>query len=249
MLSFTTISKKIAEAPRVDFSDLFNESVAVFKKVWLQGFLVQLITVALSLPLVIFNFSILSESGLDLDSNEFVNKIFIGGLSEQQLGPKIIVYYLLSIVVAIVSSVLNFGFFRLIKLIDMGEEFKISDVFYFFKKGRFTNSLLLLFANLGVVILAILMFILPIFYVMIPLMFLTPFFVFNPELSISEILKSSFALGHKKWGITFAITILNIITLYILVLLTCGLGSMFFACFLQMPIYVLYKKIISFENS
>jgi hypothetical protein len=80
-------------------------------------------------------------------------------------------------------------------------------------------------------------------------MFVTPIFVYNPELSISEVLKSSFALGHKKWGITFLISLLNIIALYVLILLTCGLGSLFFGCFLQMPIYVLYKKIISFDNS
>ena len=56
MRSFDTISKKISEAPSIDFGDLFNESVAVFKKVWLQGFLLQLITIALSLPLLFFNF-------------------------------------------------------------------------------------------------------------------------------------------------------------------------------------------------
>jgi hypothetical protein len=83
---------------------------------------------------------------------------------------------------------------------------------------------------------------------MIPLMFVTPFYVFNSELSILDVLKSSFALGHKKWGITFAITFLNIISLYVLIMLTCGLGALFFSCFLQMPIYVLYKKIISFES-
>ena len=57
MPSFTTLTKKITEAPRIDFGDLFNESVAVFKKVWLQGFILQLISIVLSLPLIIFNFS------------------------------------------------------------------------------------------------------------------------------------------------------------------------------------------------
>jgi hypothetical protein len=105
----------------------------------------------------------------------------------------------------------------------------------------------MILANVGVAVLALLMCVLPIFYVMIPLMFITPIFVYNPELSILEVLKSSFALGHKKWGITFAITLLNIITLYILIILSCGIGALFFSCFLQMPIYILCKKIILFE--
>jgi hypothetical protein len=114
MSSLNCISKKVAEAPKIDFGDLFNESVLVFKKVWLQGFILQLLSIGLSLPLMFLNFSMFQ--------------------------------------------------------------------------------------------------------------------------------------GHKKWGITFAITFLNIISLYVLIMLTCGLGALFFSCFLQMPIYVLYKKIISFES-
>lgn len=248
MALFIKISKKIAEAPRIDFGDLFNASVEIFKKVWLQGFLLQLITIALSLPLVIFNFSILSESGLDTNSFDFVEKIVNDDAVVQELGSYTIIYYLLSIAVAIISTLLSFGFFRIIKQMDDGLNFQVSDFFYFFGNKRLKKSLLLILAYIGVALLAVLMCVLPIFYVMIPLMFVTPIFVFNPEMTISEIFKSAFALGHKKWGITFAITILNIITLYILILFTCGLGSLFFGCFLQMPIYVLYKKIISFED-
>jgi len=235
MKSFDIISKKINEAPSIDFGDLFNESVAVFKKVWLQGFLFQLITIALSLPLLFFNFINFSDF-----SNDSV---------PLQFGTAAVFYYGISAVLAIVSSFLTFGFFRVIRQMDKGEDFKTVDFFYYFNSERIKKALLLVLANVAVVILALLLCVFPVFYVMIPLMFVTPIFVYNPELSISEVLKSSFALGHKKWGITFLISLLNIIALYVLILLTCGLGSLFFGCFLQMPIYVLYKKIISFDNS
>jgi hypothetical protein len=166
-----------------------------------------------------------------------------------QFGTEAVFYYGLSIVLAIVSSFLTFGFFRVIRQMDIGEDFKTLDFFYFFNTERIKKALLVVLANVAVVILALLLCVFPVFYVVIPLMFVTPIFVYNPELSISEVLKSSFALGHKKWGITFLISLLNIIALYVLILLTCGLGSLFFGCFLQMPIYVLYKKIISFDNS
>ena len=235
MRSFDTISKKISEAQSIDFGDLFNESVAVFKKVWLQGFLLQLITIALSLPLLFFNF---------INFSDFSNNSV-----PLQFGTAAVFYYGLSIVLAIVSSFLTFGFFRVIRQMDKGEDFKTVDFFYFFNTERIKKALLVVLANVAVVILALLLCVFPVFYVVIPLMFVTPIFVYNPELSISEVLKSSFALGHKKWGITFLISLLNIIALYVLILLTCGLGSLFFGCFLQMPIYVLYKKIISFDNS
>jgi hypothetical protein len=201
----------------------------------LQGFLLQLITIALSLPLLFFNF---------INFSDFSNNSV-----PLQFGTAAVFYYGLSIVLAIVSSFLTFGFFRVIRQMDKGEDFKTVDFFYFFNTERIKKALLVVLANVAVVILALLLCVFPVFYVVIPLMFVTPIFVYNPELSISEVLKSSFALGHKKWGITFLISLLNIIALYVLILLTCGLGSLFFGCFLQMPIYVLYKKIISFDNS
>lgn len=235
MKSFDIISKKINEAPSIDFGDLFNESVAVFKKVWLQGFLFQLITIALSLPLLFFNFINFSDF-----SNDSV---------PLQFGTAAVFYYGISAVLAIVSSFLTFGFFRVIRQMDKGEDFKTVDFFYYFNSERIKKALLLVLANVAVVILALLLCVFPVFYVMIPLMFVTPIFVYNPELSISEVLKTAFGLGHKKWGITFLISLLNIIALYVLILLTCGLGSLFFGYFLQMPIYVLYKKTISFDDS
>jgi hypothetical protein len=189
----------------------------------------------LSLPLLFFNF---------INFSDFSNNSV-----PLQFGTAAVFYYGLSIVLAIVSSFLTFGFFRVIRQMDKGEDFKTVDFFYFFNTERIKKALLVVLANVAVVILALLLCVFPVFYVVIPLMFVTPIFVYNPELSISEVLKSSFALGHKKWGITFLISLLNIIALYVLILLTCGLGSLFFGCFLQMPIYVLYKKIISFDNS
>ena len=86
MPSFTVLTKKITEAPRIDFGDLFNESVAVFQKVWFQGFLLQLITIGLSIPIIIFN--VYTSLNLDLDpsSQEFVKGILNNEISMDQFG-------------------------------------------------------------------------------------------------------------------------------------------------------------------
>ena len=79
-------------------------------------------------------------------------------------------------------------------------------------------------------------------------MFLLPIFAYNPDLSISEIVKASFALGNKKWGITFLTLILNGILIYVITLVTFGLGVLFVSCFIYLPQYIIYKKVIGFEG-
>ena len=58
----------------------------------------------------------------------------------------------------------------------------------------------------------------------------------------------SFALGNKKWGITFLTLILNGILLYVIALVTCGLGMLFVSCFIYLPQYIIYKKVIGFDE-
>ena len=75
MSSFKIISKKIADAPKIDFGGLFNESVQLFKKVWLQGFILQLLSIGISIPLMFLNFSILQDVGVDSNSQYSIQKI------------------------------------------------------------------------------------------------------------------------------------------------------------------------------
>ena len=78
-------------------------------------------------------------------------------------------------------------------------------------------------------------------------MFMFPVFAYNSHLTVSEIIKVAFALGNKKWGISFLILILNVILLYAVSFVTCGLGSLFVSCFLYLPQYIIYKKVIGFD--
>ena len=80
------------------------------------------------------------------------------------------------------------------------------------------------------------------------LLFVLPVYVYNTELSVSEILKIAFRLGHKKWGLTFIITLLNTLLIFLMNMLTFGLGGLFLGCFVQIPIYIIYKKKLEFHN-
>jgi hypothetical protein len=155
--------------------------------------------------------------------------------------------YFLMLLTSLVSYVLYLGFYRIVKQIDHGHAFIFSDLFYFFKAASIGKALGLAVTYVFISVLATLLCFLPLLYAIVPLMFLLPVFAYNPDLSISEIVKVSFALGNKKWGITFLTLILNGILLYVIALVTCGLGMLFVSCFIYLPQYIIYKKVIGFD--
>ena len=106
----------------------------------------------------------------------------------------------------------------------------------------------LILAYFGILTVATLLCVLPVLYVIIPLMFAMLVYVYNTELSVSEILKIAFWLGHKKWGLTFIITLVNTLLIFLMNMLTFGLGGLFLGCFVEIPIYIIYKKTIGISQ-
>ena len=84
---------------------------------------------------------------------------------------------------------------------------------------------------------------------MVPLSLLPVIYAFNPELSMSNLIKASFDLGNKKWFITFGLTIVAGFLAQIVGMLLCGIGIFFTASFAAIPIYFVYKEVIGFEDT
>ena len=53
MNTISSLLDKIERAKELDFGTIFGESIELFKKTWLQGFLLQLFTLIVMLPLII----------------------------------------------------------------------------------------------------------------------------------------------------------------------------------------------------
>ena len=53
MNTVDTILEKIERPKELDFGTIFSESIELFKKTWLQGFLMILFTMLVMLPLII----------------------------------------------------------------------------------------------------------------------------------------------------------------------------------------------------
>lgn len=248
MYSVQTILNKIQISKSINFGELFNESLEVFKKVWVQGLLLQLFSTLVMLPFIVSfylpYFTLAVGGGFD----QAMSSADLGANLLEDFGTSLLWIYVLMFVLTIISSLFYLGFYRVVKEMDHGNPFLISDFFYFFRSPILGKSIRLLFAYTGISVLAALLCLIPLIYAIVPLMFLLPVFAYNSHLSISETIKVAFALGNKKWGITFTLLILNIILFYVISLVTCGIGALFVSCFLYLPQYIIYKKVIGFDT-
>ena len=248
MNTINGLLEKIGNAKALDFGTIFSESIELFKKTWLQGFLLQLFTVIIMMPLIIIlylpliGFVIAQQEHGYSDPDAFSG--FFAGMS---------VLYILFVVVGIfvlgaITVALNAAFFRIMKKLDYNEAVTTADFFYFVKGKYLSKIFMLMLASFGIAVLAMILCYLPLFYVMIPLSYFSLIYAFNPELSVGEIVKASFKLGNKKWLITFGLTIVASILSQIVGFLLCGIGLLFTAAFVYHPIYLIYKNVVGFNG-
>jgi hypothetical protein len=242
-MRLSEIQSKIQNAKELDFGSIFNQSIELFKKVWLQGLLVLIITVALMIPFYILMYLPLIALGL-INPESF----------QQGSSPNVMLllpffFFLLifAFYAMFVSFALKAAFFRICRQKDLGIE-SSDEYFYYFKKKYIGKILLLSLAAVGISLLAILLCVLPIIYVSVPLTFLSIVFAFNPELSVSETIKASFDLGNKKWLVAFGLIIVSSILAEIIGLLMCVVGIFVTASFVYLPVYFIYKDVVGFED-
>ena len=142
MFSLQTLLSKIYGSSNIDFGDLFNESVSLFKKVWVQGLIIQLLTGLIMFPVLIgfyipyFKLIFNMSSNEVIESPDFVPEF----ISSYGISSLLWLYFFL-MVVSLFSYVLYLGFFRVVRQIDQGEAFVFSELFYFFKSTSIRKSL------------------------------------------------------------------------------------------------------------
>ena len=247
-MTLSEIQQKISNAPQLDFGDIFNKSVELFKKSWLYGLLLELFILAIMMPFIIvlygpFVVAMVAQSERGPFDSDVFGSLFAG----------FTVFYIVIFVFGVLAAsvfqlALQAGFFRIINQIDEGREVKASDLFYFLKGKYFGSVTLLMLATVLIALFAALMGYVPIIYAFIPLSFFTIVFAFNSEMSIGDIVKISFSLGTKKWLISFGLFVVTYILVMILTLLTCGIGALFLSPYIYLPLYFVYKQVVGFDN-
>jgi len=158
-----------------------------------------------------------------------------------------LVYLFLIIAMSTLGFGLKAAFYRICKLKDL-EQMGKEDYFYFFKKPYLIKTMKLGLVFSGIIMLAALLCVLPIIYVIVPLSLMIVIYAFNPDMSISDIVKLGFDLGNKKWLITFGLMFVSGFLAGIIGILMCGIGIYVTASFSYLPPYFIYKDVIGFDN-
>jgi len=244
-----SILNKISKAKELDFGTIFNASIELFKKTWIQGLLLQLFTVVIMLPLIIILYiPLFTFAFAQMESGYGATNMY----SDFFAGASII--YLLFVFVGIfvlgaVSVALNAAFNRIMKMIDHNEQVVTADFFYFLKGKYLSKTFMLMLISMLIAIPSAFLCYVPLLYVMVPMSYFAIIFAFNPELSVGDIVKISFSIGNKKWLLTFGLLIVSWLVTGVLGAVTCGLASLFIAAFMYHPVYLVYKDVIGFKQN
>ncbi|MCF7559046.1 hypothetical protein L3X39_00230 [Sabulilitoribacter multivorans] len=241
MNTINNLLERIEQAKDLDFGDIFNKSIELFKKVWLQGLLMLLLTIAFMIPFYIIMYLPLIAMGI-LDPETLQQ----GGQPNMAI---FIPFYLFMIVFSFFAVVITFGlksaFYRICKLKDLNES-GADDYFYFFKKPHLRKTIKLAAMTFGISLVATLLCVLPIIYVMVPIALINVIYAFNPDMSPSDIVKVGFKLGNKKWLITFGLIFVAGLLAQLVGIIMCFIGVFVTAAFAYLPVYFIYKEVVGF---
>lgn len=248
MNTIENLLEKIERAKDLDFGTIFSESIELFKKTWLQGFLMILFTMLIMLPLIIVFYIPFIGMVIAQQESGYANtdgfESFFAGMS---------VLYILFVIVGVlvlgaVTVAVNAGFYRIMRKLDNNESVVTSDFFHFVKKQYLGKTFMIMLVSVAIAIPSALLCYIPLIYMIVPLSFFAVFFAFNPELTVGEIVKASFKLGHKKWLVSFGLIVVSSLLANIVGYLLCGIGLFFTAAFTYHPVYLIYKKVIGFNE-
>ncbi len=242
MNQYDILKQKIENAPSLDFGNIISEAIELFKKVWVKGFLAILLIVIVGVALSF----VFQAIGLAVDPTILTE----GGLSAESLAKFYSQNALYSLPQTILAStlmiVLMAGFYRICKNEVQGKT-QGDDYFYYFKKEYFSKALMLSIIYAIIAAIAQALFLVPYLYVFVPLSYFAVVFFDNAELSEMEIVKLSFALGNKKWLISFG-TMFVCGIIGMLGLIACFIGVVLTMSIIYLPVFLIYKDVIGFDN-
>lgn len=245
-MTLSQFKNKVSTAPILDFGDLFSRAIALFQKVWLQGllmFILQFVSLMglyfiIVIPLLTSGYLLGGEAP---DGNEALSVVLL------------VLLVILYIVIAIAATILNVGlqaaFYRIVRVKDRNKESEPGINFgMFFKKQYFKKLAVFSLAYIGIMIVAYILCVIPIFYAIVPLQFALIIFAFFPDWSVNDIITAGFVLGNKKWGLTFALLLVSAICAYVVGFLACFVGIYVTISFILLPGYLVYKDVIGFTE-
>jgi len=245
-MRLTDIHSKINNAREVDFGAVISESIELFKKLWVQGFLTIIILAVIGVPLALLSQFILEILGLVVPNTFYLDDFSIESFS-RSFGVSTLYNFPFTVISTTLQLGVFAGFYRIVKMKDVDNR-STEEYFYYFKKDYLGKLLMLSLVYSAISYVAMLLCFIPYIYVLVPLMFFSVIFAYNPEMSVEEILKTSFMIGNKKWLVTFG-SLFVCGLLGMLGLLACFIGVLFTMSIVYFPCYVIYREVVGFDET
>ncbi|WP_036158730.1 hypothetical protein [Maribacter forsetii] len=240
-MNLENLTQQIKTKPDLEFGTIFSRSIELFKKVWLQGFIILLLTFVVILPFYLVMYIPMIAMGITdpevFQHNELPTMVTIS---------MVICMPVLILGVTTFTLALNAAFLKMCREKDLGEAVS-DDYFYFFKEGRLGKVFILSLYMLGLTLLGALACGIGAFYVMVPLSLLPAFLAFSNHLSPLEMVKASFTLGNKNWLVIFGLVIVSAFVAQLGFILCC-VGVLFTAMLGKVPTYYMYKDGVGFNE-
>ena len=245
--TLSDITRKIANAKTLDFGSVFSNSIDTFKKVWLQGLVTYLLSMVLVLPFLFIVYIPMIFLGI-LSPDSFGENIDFNGLSITAAILTVLLFIVFFLTVSAISLGLKAGFYKIVRDKDLGLN-TADDYFFFLKKQYIKKTIGLSLTILGIVLLAYVLCVLPVFYVIVPVYYMVIIYALNPDMPNSEILKAGFQLGNKKWFLSFGLLFVAGILAGVVGILLCFIGIYVTQQFIDLPCYHVYKEVIGVGES
>ena len=259
MNTFESLFEKINNAKALDFGDIISRTIELFKKVWLQGFLLMIILCVVMTPLFVAIYMPMYTSLVDQMQNGGYNPNDANNLLGMQSDSFRYKIMGLTFIISFITTALVAAFYKVIRKLDNDEVFRFSDFFQFFRGKYFDRifaiasfSLLIALLNFAfekflspntAILLNLLMNIILSIYTTL----FVVFFAFNPNLKAGEFFSLSFNLGSKKWFLIFGLLVVTGL-LACLGFIACGLGVLFTVSIVYLPVYFVYKDVVGFNE-
>lgn len=259
MNTLSSLQDKIDNAKELDFGDILNRTFNLFKKTWVQGFILLLLVMVVMSPFFMAIFMPTYSSILEQAQSGNYDPNNASAFLQDQ--PDSFRYMILGLtfLVSFVTTGLMAGFYRIVKRIDFNESYGFADFFHFYKAkyiGKIfaiaSFSLLVALINFAVekffppigasLFNGVLSIILSVYTTLFVV-----FFAYNPHLESSDFFTLSFKFGSKKWFLIFGLMFVTAI-IGMLGAIACFVGMLFTMSIVYLPMYLVYKDTFGFNN-
>jgi hypothetical protein len=243
LMDLENLLHKIQNVKALDFGNVISDTIELFKKIWLKG-LVVILFILISAICISSLFNLIGVAPVldfnmyeDMDIKRlasFYTSSALYGIPQNML-------------IATLNLAFVAAFYRICRNVVLGNTVH-EDYFFFFKKEYFTKVFMLGIIYTAIGTIAQLLCFIPYIYVFVPISYFAVILAHHPHLSEMEIVKASFALGNKKWLLTFG-TMLVAGLMGMLGIIGCGIGVVFTISIVYLPPFLIYKDAIGLEEN